>query len=141
MNKDIKIYFAGSIRGAEADRKNYLRIIKELKKRYIVLTEHVGNEKMLHKEKKLTDKEIESRDMRWLKEADFVVAEITSPSHGVGIELNESKHQKKPILCIHKNNDKKISAMISGCDDFFVASYTNIDDAISHVESFVKKNQ
>lgn len=138
MKTNLKLYFAGSIRGAEADRETYLKIIKELKKRYTVLTEHVGSEKMINDENKLTDKEIEARDMKWIREADFVVAEVTSPSHGVGIEINEAKHLSKPIICIHKNNGKRISAMISGNDHFDISPYDTVGEVVSSIEAFVE---
>lgn len=138
MKTNLKLYFAGSIRGAEADRETYLRIIDELKKRYTVLTEHVGNGEMLEEEKKLTDAEIEARDMKWIREADFVVAEVTSPSHGVGIEINEAKHLGKPVICIHRNNGKRISAMILGNDYFAISPYETVDEVVSSIEAFVE---
>lgn len=144
MKTNLKIYFAGSIRGADADRETYLKIIKELKKRYIVLTEHVGNGEMLKNEARLTDEEIESRDMKWIREADFVIAEVTSPSHGVGIEISEAKHLGKPVLCIYRINEgeiKKISAMIAGNNYFSVQPYNSVESILQFIEDFAGKIQ
>ena len=47
--------------------------------------------------------------------ADIVVAEVTDPSHGVGIELGWAILRKIPILCISFNSEFKISALIRGC--------------------------
>lgn len=138
MKTILSLYFAGSIRGAEADRETYLQIIEELKKRYNVLTEHVGSEKMINDENKLTDKEIEARDMKWIREADFVVAEVTSPSHGVGIELNEAKNLGKPVICIHRNNGKRISAMIAGNDHFIISPYDTVEEVVSVIDAFAR---
>ena len=133
MKKKNKIYFAGSIRGSEADRETYLKLIEELKNDFIVLTEHVGNKKLLANERKLSDAEIEARDMNWIKESDFLVAEVTAPSHGVGIELNEAKHLKKPVICLSKG--ERVSAMISGNSYYKVVFYKEINEAIKAIKS------
>ena len=85
MNR--KIYFAGSIRGGRNDAKKYQQIIEFLGKYGQILTEHVGDDELLKQEKSLSDNEIHNRDMAWLTDCEYVVAEVTQPSLGVGYEL------------------------------------------------------
>jgi nucleoside 2-deoxyribosyltransferase len=40
------------------------------------------------------------RDMTWLAECDAMVAEISTPSHGVGFEIGEALRLGKPVLCL-----------------------------------------
>ncbi|MBU1139834.1 MAG: nucleoside 2-deoxyribosyltransferase, partial [Proteobacteria bacterium] len=83
----MNIYFAGAIRGGRDDAELYATLIQWLKQYGRILTEHVGNEDLLQEEQFLSEKEIFARDMRWIAEADLVVAEVTTPSLGVGYEL------------------------------------------------------
>ncbi|SCM82417.1 Putative 2'-deoxynucleoside 5'-phosphate N-hydrolase 1 (fragment) [uncultured Sporomusa sp.] len=81
----MNIYFAGSIRGERQPEnvETFKRIIDVLKKYGTVLTEHVGDSKLTSTGEKLPDCEIFNRDIKWLENADLVVAEVTSPNLGV----------------------------------------------------------
>lgn len=125
----MKIYFAGSIRGGRDDKELYTQIVAELKKYGSVLTEHVGHKFVSDLEGKISEEEIFNRDMSWLKESQVVVAEITTPSLGVGYELSQAEFFKKPVLCLYRNvADKKISAMIAGNSYFSLCEYKDIGD-------------
>ncbi len=115
MNK-IKIYFAGSIRGGRDVADLYAGIIEELSKYGIVLTEHVGDAALaVQGEDGKTDAHIYNRDVEWLVEADLLVAEVTTPSLGVGYEIAKAEHHGKMILCLYRPGpDRKLSAMIAG---------------------------
>ncbi len=76
----MKIYFAGSIRGGRDDKDLYLEIIKLLGNYGKVLTEHIGDAKLSELGENLESTHIYNRDMNWLREADVVVAEVTTPS-------------------------------------------------------------
>ncbi len=124
------IYFAGSIRGGREDVEWYGRIIPLLKKYGEVLTEHVGDKTLaLMGEDGITDAQIYERDIKWLQRADTLVAEVTSPSLGVGSEIGCAVQWKKRILCIHRPMDgKRLSAMIAGCPNISHEQYSTIED-------------
>ena len=83
-----KIYFAGSIRAGRNDVETYNEIIKHLQKYGKVLTEHIGDGKIKDSgEKDISEKYVFERDIRWLESADVLIAEITTPSLGVGFEI------------------------------------------------------
>lgn len=111
----LKIYFACPILGAtQEDRDRYISIIDLLKKHGIVLTEFFADTKEIErKEKEMTDSSIFNRDIELIKESTVVVAEITEKSHGVGVELGFSSG-RKPILCIRRHKEDRISPMILG---------------------------
>ena len=50
----------------------------------------------------VSDVFIYERDVKWLAEADFVVAEVTQPSLGVGYELGYAEAHRKPTLCLFR---------------------------------------
>jgi nucleoside 2-deoxyribosyltransferase len=131
----MKIYFAGSIRGGYDDF--YPQIINLLQKYGEVLTEHIADKNLSFiGETKLTDEEIYKRDMQWLKTADVVVAEVTTPSLGVGYELGKAENQK-PILCIYRErNNSRLSAMINGNPNFIIKQYNNLEQLKNIFEDF-----
>ena len=93
-----KVYFAGSIRGGRQDAELYNRIIKYIQRSHTVLTEHVGD---LSKSKteglEDSDVAIYEQDTAWLREADVVIAECTTPSLGVGYELAYAEAHGIPV--------------------------------------------
>lgn len=56
------------------------------------------------------------RDMAWLRESDAVIAEISTPSHGVSFEIAEALRADKPVLCLRDSAlaGRPPSAMIVG---------------------------
>jgi nucleoside 2-deoxyribosyltransferase len=133
-----KVYFAGSIRGGRECADNYMKIIDFLKHNFIVLTEHVGDKNLgVSGEVDKTDEYIYNRDCNWIREADFVVADVTMPSLGVGYEIRYAEDYNKPILCIYQNSDnKKISAMLLGNHNLEIHSYDNASDIFNIIIDF-----
>ena len=136
----MKIYFAASIRGGRKDQNKYNELIGFLSSKVEVLTEHVGDSSLGQTgEQDFTDKEIYQRDLKWLESADAVIAEVTNPSLGVGYELGIAEKLGKPVLCLHKdsNDNTKLSAMVSGNQNFRTFLYHDLDQAKEEIVSFI----
>lgn len=89
-------------------------------------------------EKQQTDKEIFEQDYAWLQEAECVVAEVTQPSLGVGIELGFAYCWGKKVLCLFRPEGGKIlSAMITGTDKYLVKNYLHVDEGKKHIDEFL----
>jgi len=134
----MKIYFAGAIRGGRDDSKIYENIITYLGNIGQVLTEHVGDHKLDRMgEIGGIDTAIYQRDMDWLQSADTVVAEVTTPSLGVGYELGIAEKLKKPILCLYRpSKNKCLSAMLKGNKKFCTREYNTLIEAKSFIDEF-----
>jgi len=139
----MKIYFATSISGEtnpDANKTNK-ELINHLKKYGEVLTEHFGNSSLIQiGELTINDKEIHDRDMKWIMEADVIIAEISNTSFGVGYEIGRSVENNKKVLCLRKKQDRRLSAMIRGCDKITVKDYDDIEDAKKIIDDFLKTN-
>tara|TARA_B100000029_G_C16862216_1_gene699766 strand:+ start:105 stop:512 length:408 start_codon:yes stop_codon:yes gene_type:complete len=135
----MKIYFAGSIRGGREDRRLYLQIINYLKKYNEVLTEHIGDESINDLgEKGNKDTYIYKRDMEWLKQCDLVIAEVTTPSLGVGYEIGRAIQFNKKVLCLYRHiENKKLSAMLAGNRKIKVIYYKGFEDLKEKIQSFL----
>ena len=126
----MKIYFAGSIRGGRDDAPLYLKIIEELQSYGTVLTEHVGDSDLTDQGEQKSVNYIFTRDVEWIHETNVVVAEVTTPSLGVGYELGIAEMLEKPILALYREIEgKSLSAMVSGNSYITVKAYTDLDDA------------
>jgi 2'-deoxynucleoside 5'-phosphate N-hydrolase len=136
----MTIYFAGSIRGGRNDRDVYMKLITHLKKHGRVMTEHIGDEDLDETgEKDADDTWIFERDVAWIKESDVLIAEVSTPSLGVGYELGLAEAMGKKILCLYRNQSgKRLSAMVSGNKYMTCVTYDDIDEACAHIDRFFK---
>jgi len=136
----LKIYFAGSIRGGREDKQKYFELIEFLSAHAEVLTEHVGLESLGDSgETELHDDAIYQRDLEWLSSADAVVAEVTTPSLGVGYEIGIAEKLGKPILCLfdESRSGYRLSAMLSGNENLQVSRYQAIGEAKRQITEFI----
>ena len=68
----------------------------------------------------------------------MLVAEVSTPSHGVGYEIGYALSLNKPVLCLHKKTIK-VSKMITGNPNplLQVSSYQDEDEAITFLRNFL----
>ena len=126
----MKIYFAGSIRGGRDNIGIYAKIIIELRKFGTVLTEHIADPGVDDAgEKFIRDPFIYKRDMQWLHESDLLVAEVSTPSLGVGYEIGRAEQMVKPVICLYnKSSNRPLSAMIAGNTNIRLIVYTDMEE-------------
>jgi 2'-deoxynucleoside 5'-phosphate N-hydrolase len=75
-----------------------------------------------------TDKERYERGLKTVKETDLIIAEMSNPSTGQGIEIREAAIQNKPLIVIAKENSN-VSGMVKGCPILKkIIYYNNIDN-------------
>ncbi|MFL5483194.1 MAG: nucleoside 2-deoxyribosyltransferase [Gemmatimonadaceae bacterium] len=131
------IYFAGSIRGGRDDAAIYAELIERLKKFGRVLTEHIGTPNLTADGEAALPRAIHDRDLEWVHASDVVVAEVTTPSLGVGYEIGRATQWRKPVLCLFRTGTQRsLSAMISGCPQVTVREYAKVDDVDRILEEF-----
>ena len=137
----MKIYFAGAIRGGREDAQLYEKLIAYLKEKGQVLTEHIGSTDLgWEGETSSKDEEIYNRDIQWLKSAEIVVAEVTTPSLGVGYELGIAEKLNIPVLCLYRPDEgNRLSAMVSGNAIFTCREYTVFIEAQKWIDDFIQQ--
>jgi 2'-deoxynucleoside 5'-phosphate N-hydrolase len=135
----MRIYFAGSIRGGREDWSLYKEIIRVLREYGDVLTEHIGDPELSVTGEDLPDAEIHKRDLDWLRSCDYLVAEVTRPSLGVGYEIGKATEWGKRVLCIYRTSvTPKLSAMIAGCELVSLQAYDEVPQQKSFFEQHIK---
>lgn len=129
MPGNAVIYFAGSISGGRGDRALYGEMMLQLQTFGRILTEHIADESLTQHGEQLGDVDIHDRDMDWLRSASHVVAEVTTPSLGVGYEIGRAVELNIPVLCLFRPDaGRRLSAMIAGCGEVTMREYRVIAD-------------
>ncbi|MHA1215351.1 MAG: DUF7509 family protein [Candidatus Hodarchaeales archaeon] len=136
----MKIYLSGAIRGGRDLAATY-QIIHDVlvEGGHTVLAEHVANKNVLEIEASMSEVDIYSQDIEWLKECHAVVAEVSVPSTGVGYEISYTLHTlKKPVLALYEEH-RKVSAMIIGntSSNLRCQSYDGKDDLMDKIKAFL----
>ena len=127
----MKVYFACSITGGRNDEGIYQAIVDTLlEEGHEVPTAHLAGHEVLSVEHVIDPEEVYSRDIEWINDSDVVVAEVSTPSHGVGYEIGYALSIGKPVLCCHRDG-VKVSKMITGntMPGLEVKVYTTPDEA------------
>ena len=138
MSKNLNIYFCGSISGWRDDREEYAQLIEYIENIWHnVLTKHVWYKNPYSRW--LSSKEIFEKDYDWLRESNVVIAEISTLSHGVGVEIWLAITNEKPILTLRKEW-KWISPMIEWAPNSHHKIYKNIEEVKKQVYEFLSFN-
>lgn len=127
------IYFSGSITGGRDDVATYRRMIDALEEDgHRVLAGAVAAEQMGDGGEELALGEIFVRDLRWLDESELVVAEVSTPSHGVGYEIAYARWARQiPVIALYRRGrTKRCSAMISGDPGIRFLEYEDVEAAL-----------
>jgi 2'-deoxynucleoside 5'-phosphate N-hydrolase len=110
----MKIYFACSISGGRKDEKAYQYLVKSLLEMGVdVPTAHIAETGIEIIDGQENPQDIYQRDVNWIEESDLLVAEVSTPSHGVGYEVGYALLLGKPVLCLY-DQEAVVSKMITG---------------------------
>lgn len=139
----MRIYFCGSIAGGRQNAAVYRVIVEHLEAMgHDVLTKHVARPDVLTWEEAKSPQEVYARDMAWLHQCDAVVAEVTSPSLGVGYEIAEALHLGKPVLCVY-HEGIVLTTLLAGNTEpgIVVLAYASEAMMLSAVDAFLERTQ
>ncbi|HVM71779.1 MAG TPA: nucleoside 2-deoxyribosyltransferase [Anaerolineales bacterium] len=135
----MNIYFACSITGGRAFEPVYQAIIAALlADGHTIPTAALARPDVIEREAIVSPRAVYERDINWIKGCDALVAEVSTPSHGVGYEVAYALSLGKPVLCLYQAG-QAVSKMITGNSQpaLRVRSYQNTEEAIAVVRSFV----
>jgi 2'-deoxynucleoside 5'-phosphate N-hydrolase len=135
----MNIYFSCSITGGRQDQAAYQSIVAALlADGHTVPTAILADQDILSLETVTSAEDIYHRDIAWLDGCDAVVAEISTPSHGVGYEIAYALEKDKPVLCGYQRQ-RKVTKMILGNDhpNLKAFGYHDIDEMIREMRGFL----
>jgi len=110
----MNVYFACSITGGRQDEAVYQMLVDALHDEgHQVPTALLAGAEVMQLEGIVEAADIYARDTAWIRGCDLLLAEVSTPSHGVGYEIGYALSLNKPVLCLHRAN-RKVSKMILG---------------------------
>jgi len=123
----MHIFYTGSVRGG---RERHIRIIDALKKYGTVTYPSAYFDTLSgHGETELPRHTIAERERDALAKSDIVVAEISTPSLGVGYLVAYATSLGKKVVALYQGEDTfKLSAMIKGDTKIGVHTYRTEED-------------
>lgn len=135
----MKVYFSCSLTGGRKDEPAYQAIVDHLLSAgHDVLTAHLARPEVMQLEQVVEPSEVYRRDIEWIEECQALVAEVSTPSHGVGYEIAYALTRGKPVLCCYRRG-ARVSKMLIGNDSpgLRVQSYEGIEAARQVVDDFL----
>jgi nucleoside 2-deoxyribosyltransferase len=135
----MNIYFSCSLTGGRDEEAVYRAIVEHLyASGHEVPTAHLALPEVMELEKIIDPAEVYQRDIAWLQACDGVIAEISTPSHGVGYEISYALNLGKSVLCCYRQG-VTVSKMLIGNDTpgILVRSYENETDMLEMVDVFL----
>ncbi len=139
----MNIYFACSITGGREFESVYQAITAALlDDGHEVPTAHLAGAEVVALEQIVQPGEVYSRDVAWIQACEALIAEVSTPSHGVGYEIGYALGLGKPVLCCHQA-DRSVSKMITGNPDprLTVRAYVGEGQAVQIVREFLSHIQ
>ncbi len=135
----MKIYFSGSISGGRAHEAIYQHLVARLQAQgHDVLSAHVADPAALEREKDLPPRAVFERDVKWVEACEAMIAEVSTPSLGVGYEYGLAVQLGKPVLCVYRSG-LRMSKMITGnpAPNLTVATYLSEAELDRQVDAFL----
>ena len=139
----MNIYFSCSLTGGRADQPVYAALVDYLLAQgHTVPTAHLAHPAVMQDEAVIDPVTVYHRDIQWLDECDVVIAEVSTPSHGVGYEIAYALLKGKPVLCCHRAG-ARVSKMLTGNDrpNLKVKSYAGEAEAVKAASEFLQNQK
>lgn len=137
----MNIYFACSIIGGRAFEPVYQAITRALlEDGHEVPTAHLAEPEVKALESIASPREVYERDIAWIRTCDALIAEVSTPSHGVGYEVAFALSLGKPVLCCYRDG-QPVSKMITGNSqpNIRLATYQATTEAVEVVRAFLNR--
>lgn len=113
----MKIYFGFTVAGNRSSIEAARHVVRRLEEAgHEVLTRHLVDEDVWEADRSSSPQEIYQRDMKWLRECDVFIAEVSGSSFGIGYEAGFllGASAKRAILFYRREVEKEISLLITG---------------------------
>lgn len=137
----MNIYFACSITGGRKDEQVYRAIVEDmLAHGHTVPTAILASPEVVALEEVADPGDVYARDIAWIENCDALVAEVSTPSHGVGYEIGYALSIGKPVFCCYRQ-EVPVSKMILGNPhpNLHTMSYQSNLEAVQFVRAFLER--
>jgi len=133
----MNIYFSCAITGGRQDQLIYAALVEALlEDGHVVPTSSLASPAVMEAEAIVSPQDVYERDVAWVNACDVVVAEVSTPSHGVGYEIALAICRGKPVLCFFQEG-RRVSKMITGNSSpgLQVFSYRTSEELVKRIRT------
>ena len=137
----MNIYFSCAITGGRQDQKIYQNLVDALiAAGHEVPTAKLSRPEVVEEEAVISPQLVYQRDVDWVRDCDALVAEVTTPSHGVGYEIALAIEYGKPVFCCYRSGER-VSKMITGntSPNLRLCSYKIWDELSGYLCAFLEE--
>jgi 2'-deoxynucleoside 5'-phosphate N-hydrolase len=141
-DRPLTIYFAGAISGGRGDVAHYRQIVDALRDDgHRVLAGAVVSEEVSAAGEPLDPCAIFERDVDWISQADLLIAEVSTPSTGVGYEIATARYRDDiPVICLYRPvHTKRCTAMVAGDRGIALIEYDDAARMLIRLRAAVSK--
>lgn len=137
--RPVRIYLAAAMTNPARDVAIAAALVNWLEGRgHVVPTRHVASTHARSLDRELSDRDLAQRDLQWLATSDVLVAEVSTPSHGVGIEVTAALAHGLPVLLLH-HQEAQVSRLLLGLTGVESQAYDSAEEALDHLSRFLGK--
>ena len=137
----MDLYLSCSLTGGRQDQPVVAALVDRMEALvHRVLTAHLAAESAMAADGSLSPEAVFDRDTAWLRGSDAVIAEVSTPSHGVGFEIAFALERGKPVLCLAREG-VRVSKMLTGVRQpgFQFQTYRTVEEALAHQDAFLAR--
>ena len=129
----MRIYLAAAMTNAGRDLEAIKTLLGCLEADgHEVPTRHVADPLGREVEGELADADVGRRDLGWVAGCDALVAEVSTPSHGVGVEVAAALAGGKPVLLTYRRGTpvSRLLLGLPGVEAFAYKDARHVRDAV-----------
>ena len=137
----MNVYFGFTVAGDRSAIDTARKVVRLLEQMgHKVLTRHLVEENAWEADRRISAQQVYRRDMAWLEECDFFIAEVSGSSFGLGFEAGYllGATNKRVILLYQRELEQRVSLLISGNShrNCTIVPYASVEE----VEKFITEN-
>ena len=133
----MRVYLAAAMTNPASDLAVVQALLATLEGLgHAVPTRHVADPGGRAADHRLSDRQLARRDLDWLAASDAVVAEVSAPSHGVGVEVTAAAAAGTPVLLLARE-DVPVSRLLLGLEGVEAHTYRTAEEAAEQVRRFL----
>jgi len=133
----VRVYLAASMTTPAAEIATVQAVLAALELGgHLVPSRHVAHPGAMGQDAELSAAQLAARDLALMASCDAVIAEVSTPSHGVGVEAMAASAAGLPVLALARRG-VRVSRLLAGLPGVRLAFYDDPQHAVAHAAAFL----